>query len=63
MELELRNVKKKFNILAHDVPRYHSNTVLIGETGVPFDMKESGLLGLAKGSEGKGDYRESSKVS
>lgn len=36
--------------------------VLIGEMGVPFDMRPTAVLGLAKGSSGPGDYKESAKV-
>lgn len=36
--------------------------VIIGETGVPFDMRPTALLGIAKGSRGKGDYTESAKA-
>lgn len=36
--------------------------VIIGETGVPFDLRPSALWGLAKGSTGKGDYAESTKA-
>jgi len=35
---------------------------LIGETGVPFDMKKTGLLGFGLGKEDKTDYKEPSKV-
>ena len=36
---------------------------LIGELGVPFDMKKTKFFGLAKGAEEKGDYKQSTKVS
>jgi hypothetical protein len=35
---------------------------IIGELGVPFDMKKTGLLGLARGSDDGGDYEQSTKV-
>ena len=35
---------------------------IIGEIGVPFDMKKTKLFGLAKGKESFGDYTEPAKV-
>jgi len=35
---------------------------LIGETGVPFNMKKTGLLGLGRGKEDITDYREPTKA-
>lgn len=35
---------------------------LIGEIGVPFDMKEPGMLGLAKGKRHEEDYKEVAKA-
>lgn len=36
---------------------------LVGELGVPFDMKKSGLFGLAKGKAHQHDYSQPGKVS
>lgn len=38
------------------------NTALIGEMGVPFDMKEPGMMGLAKGKRHEEDYKEVAKA-
>lgn len=35
---------------------------IIGEIGVPFDMKKTSLLGLAKGKAHIHDYAEPAKV-
>jgi hypothetical protein len=41
-----------------------NHAAIIGEIGSPFDMKKTGLLGLAQGKKGGfRDYTEPSKVS
>jgi len=35
---------------------------IIGEIGIPFDMKKTSLFGLALGKDHKKDYRQVAKV-
>ena len=37
-------------------------SALIGELGIPFDMKKTSLLGLARGKHSRTDYEQPAKV-
>ncbi|ORY33812.1 glycoside hydrolase superfamily [Naematelia encephala] len=59
---ELKSDSSKQDGIAADSAGKREYPTLIGELGTPFDMKKSGLLGLAKGSSQWGDYKEATRA-